>query len=197
MKKTGKISLLVIFVGVFFYTLYFLYQKSQEEPITYETEKPFYSDIINKTLATGNIKPREEIEIKPQVSGIIQELYVEAGEEVQEGDLIAKIKVIPNMIQLNNANNRVEVANINLENAKKEYERNKNLFDHDVISVSEYNRIEVQYRNAQIELNAARRKTALLTPGTSTGYWNAIKTPSQARSCGASSSRFNVRRLTS
>lgn len=167
MKKFGRYFLLIALVSIFVYTLYFLYKKSEQKPITYNTAQPFVTDITKKTLATGTIKPREEIEIKPQVSGIIQELYVEAGEMVKEGDLIARIKVIPNMVSLNNAQNRVEVAQYSFDNAKLDYDRNKKLYDEGVISVSEFQRFELTYKNALAELQAAQDNLDIVREGSS------------------------------
>ena len=167
MKKFGRYFLLIALVGIFIYTLYFLYKKSEQKPITYNTSQAFVTDIVKKTLATGTIKPREEIDIKPQVSGIIQELYVEAGEMVKEGDLIARIKVIPNMVSLNNAQNRVEVAQHSFDNAKLDYERNKKLYEDGVIPVSESQRFELAYKNALAELQAAQDNLDIVREGSS------------------------------
>jgi len=102
MKTFFKILLGLVLVGVIGYTMYFLYQKSQVKPIVYETDSPVVIDIIKKTTATGSVVPRKEIEIKPIVSGIIDEIFVEEGEMVKKGDMIARIRIIPNMINLNN-----------------------------------------------------------------------------------------------
>ncbi len=152
---------------MFVYTLYFLYKKSEQKPITYNTSQPFVTNITKKTLATGTIKPREEIEIKPQVSGIIQKLYVEAGEMVKEGDLIARIKVIPNMVSLNNAQNRLEIAQYSFDNAKLDYDRNKKLYDDGVIPISEFQRFELTYKNALAELQAAQDNLDIVREGSS------------------------------
>jgi HlyD family secretion protein len=167
MKRILKILLPVLLLGVFVYSLFYLYKKSEQEPVVYSTETAFYSDIVNKTLATGSIKPREEIDIKPQVSGIIQTLYVEAGDEVKEGDLIAKIKVIPDMVQLNSAENRVESAKINLENAKLDFDRNKKLYYQEVISFAEFQRFERTYKKAQIEYDGAQENLEIVKEGSS------------------------------
>ena len=98
MKKFLKILGIVIIIGVFGYTIYFLYQKSQTEPVVYETESPTVTNIIKKTTATGSVVPRKEIEIKPVVSGIIDELYIQEGDKVKKGDLLAKIRIIPNIL---------------------------------------------------------------------------------------------------
>ena len=112
--------LLATFAG----TMWFLWSKSQEEPIVYETNAPFVTTIVKKTVATGSVVPRREIDIKPQVSGIIDELYVEPGAEVEEGDLVAKVTIVPDMISLSNAENRLNRARISLDNAVTEQQRN-------------------------------------------------------------------------
>ena len=167
MKKFGRYALLIGLAVIFIYTIYFLYQKSEEKPVTFNTSQPFKTNIVKKTLATGTIKPREEIVIKPQVSGIIQELYVEAGESVKIGDLIAKVKVIPNMVSLNNAENRLEIARLNLDNAKLDYERNRKLNDQGVVATSEFQRVELTYKNALAEVKAAQDNLDIVKEGSS------------------------------
>jgi len=91
MKKFFKILGIVVIIGIFGYTIYFLYEKSQTEPVVYETTSATVTNIIKKTTATGSVVPRKEIEIKPVVSGILDELYIEEGNMVKKGDLLAKI----------------------------------------------------------------------------------------------------------
>jgi len=118
MKTFLRILLGVIILAVFAWTIIFLYKKSQKKPVVYETATPFVTNIIQKTVATGSVVPRKEIEVKPQVSGIVQNIYVEAGENVKKGDVIAKVKIIPDMVNLNNAESRVNKAKINLQDKK-------------------------------------------------------------------------------
>ncbi len=165
MKTFLRIFFLLAFLGVFAWTLYFLYSKNEKKPIRYVTEQPFKATIINKTVATGKVIPRKEIEIKPQVSGIIDKLYVEPGDRVKAGDLIARIRIIPNMLNLNNAENRVRLAELNLKNAKREYDRNKQLFDEGVISTSSFQSVEISFENAQQELNAAKDNLEIIRKG--------------------------------
>lgn len=165
MKKFLKILGIVIIIGVFGYTIYFLYQKSQTEPVVYETESPIVTNIIKKTTATGSVVPRKEIEIKPVVSGIIDELYIEEGDKVKKGDLLAKIRIIPNMINLNNAKSRVEIAQINLKDAKRNYDRQLGLFEKGVIAKADYESYETAYQNAQEELETARETLQLIQEG--------------------------------
>ncbi|MDD5696029.1 MAG: biotin/lipoyl-binding protein, partial [Bacteroidales bacterium] len=148
MKKVLKIALLVIVLSVFIGTIWFLYNKSRAETVVYETATPFVTSIIKKTVATGSVVPRKEIIIKPKVSGIIDEIFIEAGEYVSTGDVIARIRIIPNMVNLNSAESRVTRAKIALENAKRSYDRQKQLFDQQVISKNEYEPYELDYLNA-------------------------------------------------
>jgi len=165
MKKIFKIFGLIIIVGIFGYTIYFLFQKSQAEPIVFETTTATVTNIIKKTTATGSVVPRKEIEIKPVVSGIIDELYVEEGDLVKKGDLLAKIRIIPNMINLNNAESRVNVAKINLKDAKRNYERQLGLFEKGVIAKADYESYEITYQNAQEELETAEETLELIKEG--------------------------------
>ncbi len=134
MKRALKILGGVIVVSIFVYTIYFLYQKSQAKPIEFETTQPIKTEIIKSTVATGSVLPRKEIMIKPQVSGIVEELYVEAGDMIKKGDLLARIKIIPDMVSLNNAQSRLNRARINFEDSKRQYERQKDLLDQGVIA---------------------------------------------------------------
>ncbi|HDO28049.1 MAG TPA: efflux RND transporter periplasmic adaptor subunit [Bacteroidetes bacterium] len=165
MKTFFKISGLVIILGVFGYTLYFLWAKSKEKPVVYETETPFYTDVIKKTVATGSIVPRKEIEIKPVVSGIVDELYVEEGDMVKKGDLIAKIRIIPDMINLNNAKSRIEKAKINLKDAKRNYDRQFSLLEKGVIAKADFESYEIAYQTAQEELKTAEETLELIREG--------------------------------
>ncbi len=165
MKKFFKILGIVIVVGMFGYTIYFLYQKSQAEPVVFETTNATVTNVIKKTTATGSVVPRKEIEIKPVVSGIVDELYIEEGDQVKKGDLLAKIRIIPNMINLNNAKSRVNVARINLKDAKRNYERQLGLFEKGVIAKADYESYEVAYQNAQEELVTAEETLELIQEG--------------------------------
>lgn len=165
MKTFFKILIALIVLGGIGYTFYFLYGKSQEKPVVYETASPFVETIIKKTVATGSVVPRKEIAIKPMVSGIIEALYVEPGDQVKKGDLIAKVRIIPNMLTLNTAESRLEQAKIALKNAEKDFQRQKELFDKDVISASEFENSEAAYSQAKEELDAAENNLQLIKEG--------------------------------
>jgi HlyD family secretion protein len=165
MKTFFKILIGVIILGIFGYTIYFLYQKSKSEPVVYETTSPFTTNIIKKTTATGSVVPRKEIEIKPVVSGIIDEIFVKEGDMIKKGDLIARIRIIPNMINLNNAKSRIEVAKINLKDAKRNYDRQLGLLEKGVIAKADFETYETAYQNAREELETAEETLQLIQEG--------------------------------
>ncbi len=167
MKKTLFIITAILIAALLVYTMIYLYGKSQEKPISYNTEKPVFTDIIQKTVATGSVKPRKEIDIKPVVSGIIIELYIEPGQLVKQGDLLAKVKVIPDMVTLNAAENRLERAQIAIDNSVIDFERNKKLFDQGVISYADFQPFDLAQRNARTELDAAEDNLRIIRDGVS------------------------------
>lgn len=167
MKRILVILTIIIVVGSFAGTGYYLYQKSEEPPVIYETNSPFLTDIERKTVATGSIVPRKEIEVKSQVSGVIEKLYLEAGNHVKVGDKIAKVKIIPNVVALNNAEVRIKTAAINYKNSNKEKNRQYELYEQQVISESTYNQFLLSYNLAQQEVEAAENNMQLIKEGAS------------------------------
>lgn len=165
MKTILKIIATLIIAGVFVGTIVYLYKKSQAKPVVYTTVSPITSDIIKKTVATGSVVPRKEIDIKPKVSGIVEEIYVEPGDMVKKDDLIARVKIIPDMINLNNAESRVKRAEIQLEEARKNHVRYKELFDKNVVAEAEYLTYDIAYRSAKEEMEAAEDNLQLIREG--------------------------------
>lgn len=165
MKRVFRIFGIVILTGVFVGTLVFLYNKSKKKPDVFETKSPFISNVVEKTVATGSVVPRFEIDIKPQVSGIIDELFVEAGDQVVRDQVVARIKIIPDMVTLNAAETRLNRAKINFGDAKNDYDRQQNLFDKNVISYEEFKNAKVAYDSAKEELNAAENNLELIKNG--------------------------------
>jgi HlyD family secretion protein len=166
-KKIVKITLLIAFIGLIFWTFYFLYAKSQKPPEIFKTIMPFDTSIVKKTVATGSVTPRKEVNMKSQVSGIIEKLYIVAGQQVKQGDVIAKIKIIPNMLNLANAENRINSAQVAYDNAKLDYDRNKALFDNSVISKSEIQAFELRLNTNKVELDAAINQLQIIKEGAS------------------------------
>ncbi|MEH6513644.1 efflux RND transporter periplasmic adaptor subunit [Maribacter arcticus] len=169
MNKYVKYGLLgVAVIGILAAVVYFL--KKNSTPLkTYETEQVVKRDIINKVVVTGKVIPQDEIEIKPQISGIIEKVYLEEGALVNAGDLIATIKVVPNEQSLNQAKGRVNSANIALGNTKVEYDRNKSLFDKGVISSQDYNSLKLRYDQAVQELQNAQADYQIIRVGSAGG----------------------------
>lgn len=153
----------VIFIGTFVY----LYINSQKKEAVYELVNPTIETIERTTVLTGKIEPRDEIEIKPQISGIINEVLVEAGDHVNAGDIIAKIKVIPDETQLSSAENRVKIAEISLEEARTTYERTKNLYEKKFESREKFETDEATYRRAKEELAQAKDQLTIVRDGVS------------------------------
>lgn len=176
MKRAFTIIILVFIAVTFVGALYYLYQKNQEDPIVYETESPDKQTIIKKTVATGNIVPREEVLIKPNISGIIDEIYIEAGDRVKSGDLIARIRVIPNVSSLQSAKDAVTTARINLETEQKLYDRQKALFDKGVISANDFDNAEVSFKRAQQNHRSAQQNFEIVQTGTTSGVGSAANT---------------------
>ena len=167
MKKILKYLLFIGLAALFIWVMYFLYQKSASRPDEFNVEKPKKTDIVKKTVANGSIVPRKEILIKPVVSGIISELYVEAGEEVAKGQALAKIQIVPDMLSLSQAEARVRSAEITVQNAQLNYDRNKPLRDKGVIAEAEMQTFDVALRNAQQELAAAQEALQVVRDGIS------------------------------
>ncbi|UOB18968.1 efflux RND transporter periplasmic adaptor subunit [Abyssalbus ytuae] len=169
MKKALKyIVIALIVLGVLFAAAFFI-KTNAKSPITFDTETAFKTTIEQKTVATGKVIPEDEVQIKPQISGIIEKIYVEEGDKLKSGDLIAKIKVVPNEQSLNSAKGRVNNAEIALNNAKTEYDRNKALFDKGVISSQDFNNIELQYNQAKLEVENARNDYQIIRLGSAGG----------------------------
>ena len=141
MKKYKKLIIATIIALIFIGTFVFLWQKSQPKEIVYNEFTPEMNEVKKTTIITGKIEPRNEVNIKPQIGGIITQLMKEPGDYVQAGEVIAKVKVIPDMAQLSSAESRVRLADLNLQQAKIDYEREKNLFDQKLVSADEYDKV--------------------------------------------------------
>lgn len=173
MNKFVKYALIgLVVLGALWAAVFFIKSNSKSS-ITYETSSPFISSIEKKTVATGKLIPEDEIEIKPQISGIIEKIYLEEGVEVKAGDLIAVIKVVPNEQTLNQAKGRVNSANISLSNVKIEYDRNKTLFDKGVISSQNFNDLKLRFDQAQQELQNAQADYQIVRVGSAGGSTSA------------------------
>ncbi|MBU3914805.1 efflux RND transporter periplasmic adaptor subunit [bacterium] len=160
-KSLVAILALVVFAG----TIVFLYQKSQKKPIAYKIETPFITDIVRKTVATGSINPRKEISIKTKVSGIIKTIFVESGVAVKKDDILAKVQIIPDMINLNNAVSRLKKARLALEDSRKTFEREQKLYDKALINEEKFQEVETSYKKAKEEQETAENNLNLIQSG--------------------------------
>lgn len=176
MKKYFKFIVAAIIALIFIGTFVFLYVKSLPQPVAYNEFTPKITDIRKTTVVTGKIEPRNEVAIKPQISGIISELLKEAGNTVKEGEVIAKVKVIPDMGQLSSAQSRLRLANINVKQARTDYEREKVLYDKGLVSADEYDKIAQAYRQAKEEVAAAEDNLQVVRDGVSKSNASASST---------------------
>ncbi|MCQ2227782.1 MAG: efflux RND transporter periplasmic adaptor subunit [Bacteroidales bacterium] len=176
MKKILKTAMLIIVALIFVWTFYFLWSKGQPEVVSYETLRTERGNIERTTIATGKIEPRNEIDIKPQISGIITEIYKEAGQKVVKDEVIAKVKVIPEMGELNSAESRVRLASISLKTAETDFERVRNLFNDKLITAEEYDNSEAAYRKAKEEFQTAEDNLEIVKTGISKNSANASNT---------------------
>ncbi|MCM1504291.1 MAG: efflux RND transporter periplasmic adaptor subunit [Muribaculum sp.] len=167
MKKVLRIMLWTIVALLFIGTFVYLYFNSQPKEVVYEIVSPTVDNIERSTVLNGKIEPRDEIEIKPQISGIIAEINVDPGDMVREGDIIAKIKVIPEESQLSSAQNRVDVAKLSLDQAKNEYERTKSLYEKKFVSLEEWEQSGVTLHKAEAEYMSAVDALSIVRDGIS------------------------------
>ncbi|MDA8917623.1 efflux RND transporter periplasmic adaptor subunit [Flavobacteriaceae bacterium] len=159
--------LLVIF-GVLFAAAFFI-KSNSKATISFETKTALITSIEQKIVATGKVIPEDEVEVKPQVQGILQSLFVEEGDYVEEGDLLAKIKVVADEGQLNSAKGRLATAKIVLKNAQVEYNRNKSLFDKEIISQQEFQTADLTYSRAKQDLANAQSDFEIIKLGSAGG----------------------------
>ncbi|HHU41410.1 MAG TPA: efflux RND transporter periplasmic adaptor subunit [Fermentimonas caenicola] len=165
MKRILRIIGLVLLGLLVISTFMFLWQKSRPKVVQYTIVTAQKGDIQKSTVATGKVEPRNEILIKPQMSGIISEVYKEAGDMVKAGDIIAKIQVVPDMVNLSSAESRVERAKLAANQSRSNYERDLKLYQNDVISREEFEKVELQYKNDEEELRAATDNLSLVRTG--------------------------------
>ncbi|MGB0787949.1 MAG: efflux RND transporter periplasmic adaptor subunit [Marinirhabdus sp.] len=194
MKRTGTIIVLIVIIVAFVLGIRYIYLKDKQDPVVYTTEQPTTQTIVKKTVATGSIVPKEEVLIKPNISGIIAEIFVEAGDIIRSGDLIAKVKVVPNVSSLASAKNsinqsrtQVETARLAFESQKNMYQRQKELFEKGVIAANEFDNAQLNYNQAQqrlaqeqVALRGAQQTFDIVKTGTSQGLGTSTNTEIRA-----------------
>ena len=167
MKKFGKYLLFILIALVVAGTFAYLFKRSRPQEIHYEELTAEVADIVKSTVVTGKVQPRDEVNVKPQISGIIAELYKEAGQPVKEGEIIAKLKVIPDMSSLSSAQSRVRLSEVNLKQARTNFDREKALYDKQLVSADEYDKVVQALRQAEEELKAAKETLEIVRDGVS------------------------------
>ena len=165
MKKFLKITLLVVLTAGIIGTFVFLWMKSRPKVVVYETVHDEITDLQKTTVATGKVEPRDEILIKPQISGIIDEVYKEAGQSIRKGEVIAKVKVIPELGQVNSAESRVRLAEINEKQAQTDFDRVEKLFKNKLISREDFEKSEVALKQARVEVQTAKDALEIIKEG--------------------------------
>ncbi|WP_340065114.1 efflux RND transporter periplasmic adaptor subunit [Ascidiimonas aurantiaca] len=169
MKNVLKYLLIAVFVILALVAAAYFIKSNSKPPVVFETETPFNTDIEQKTVATGKVIPEDEVQIKPQITGIIDKIFVNEGAEVKSGDLIAKVKVVPNEQSLVSARGRVRNAKIALANARIEFNRNKELFEKGVVSDQDFLNIKLTFEQAEQELENAENDYQIIKVGSAGG----------------------------
>ena len=165
MKYLKYLFIIGIIISALIFTINFFVSTNKKSVIDFKTEKIFTTTIENNIVVTGKIIPKEEVELKPQISGIIDKIFVEEGDRVKAGDIIAKIRVVPNEQNLNASKGRVKKFRISLETTEKEFLRNKDLFQKGIISDSDFLSFELQYNQAKQDLINAENDLKIIKEG--------------------------------
>ena len=173
MKRVFSWIFILFVVFVIGSAFLYLFKKSHADPVVYQTEKPEMTDIIKKTVATGSIVPRQQVDVKPKVTGVLSKLYVEPGAIVKQGDPLGKITIIADAMQVNQGEASVRSAQIAFENAKRELDRNEALFKQGVVADAELQKYRTDYAMARQQLETAGSNLQLVKEGATRGQGNA------------------------
>ncbi|GAB3534640.1 efflux RND transporter periplasmic adaptor subunit [Pontibacter brevis] len=167
MKKVLLGVFVLVFLGLSVWLGYYFYNKANTDPVVYKTEAPFETAIVKKTVATGSIVPRREVQVKSQVSGTVEELHVKAGQVVKKGQLLAKIRIVPNIVNVNNAETQLQTAKLNFEEAERELARYELLYEQKVVPEQEYRKYKADYALKKEAMQAAETNLQLVREGSS------------------------------
>ena len=168
MKILKYIGIALLICGILFAAAYFI-KTNNKSVIEYETQSTIVTSIERKTVVTGKVIPEDEVEIKPQIQGIIETLFVEEGDLVNTGDLLARIKVVPNEQNLNSAQGRLANSKIVLKNSKIDFDRSKDLFSKGIISKQEFENSELQYSQSKQDVSNATSDLQIIRSGSAGG----------------------------
>jgi HlyD family secretion protein len=167
MKKVVRILMIVLVAALFIGTFAYLFKRSQPKAIEYQELTPTQGEIVKSTVVTGKIQPRDEVNVKPQINGIVAEVYKKAGEMVQQNEVIAKLKVIPDMSQLSSAQSRVRLSEVNLKQAQTNFDREKKLYDQQLVSAESFEQVSQALKQAQEEHAIAKETLEIVRDGVS------------------------------
>ncbi len=165
MKKTIKIIVGIVLIVLLLFVLKYFKDSNSKDIIDYKVEEPYFTSIDTKAVATGKLNPEEEIELKPQITGIVDKILVEEGDLVKKGDLIARIRVVPNEQALVSANSRIKSAKFSMDNAKIVFDRNKGLFDKGVISKQDFENSELSFNQAKESYDQSQNDYRIIKQG--------------------------------
>jgi len=169
MNKTVKIIVGIVLIILLLFVLKYFKDSNSKDIVDYKVEEPFYTSIDTKAVATGKLNPEEEIELKPQISGIVDKILVEEGDIVKKGDLIAKIRVVPNEQALVSASSRIKSARFSYDNSKILFDRNKALFEKGVISKQDFENSELSLNQSKESLDQAQNDYQIIKRGSISG----------------------------
>ena len=170
MKKFLKIFLGILFLALLVGTFVFLWNKTRPVKVVYTLATPVHDTIRQYVIASGKVEPRDEVLIKPQISGIVSDVYKEAGQMVRKGEVIATVKVVPEMGQLSSAESRVSVAEISLAQTRREFGRTETLHDKGVVSDEEFEQGRTDLQKAEEELQNAKENLEIVENGITSRY---------------------------
>ena len=184
MKKFGRILIIVLVAAVFVGTFAYLFQRSKPKEAVYQELTPQMGDISKSTVVTGKIQPRDEVNVKPQLNGIVAEVYKKAGETVQKDEVIAKLKVIPDMSQLSSAQSRVRLAEVNLKQAQTNYDRSQKLWEQQLVSAEAHEQVTQALMQAKEEYAIAQESLEIVRDGVSSSNKSGSTTLIRSTSAG-------------
>jgi len=180
MKKSSTVIILLLIVITFAGSLFYFWKRNQKSPVTFETKQASIETITLSTIATGSIIPEEEVSIRPNISGIVDKIYVKAGEQVKVGDKIASIRVVPDIQNVQASRNNVRSSKIDLDNQQKIYDRQKKLFGQGVISANDFDNAQARFEQAKQAYISANENYQIVKTGTAKGLSNLANTTVRA-----------------
>lgn len=180
MKKSSTVIILLLIVVTFAGSLFYFWKRNQKSPVSFETKQPTVETITLSTIATGSIIPEEEVSIRPNISGIVDKIYVKAGEQIKVGDKIASIRVVPDIQNVQASRNNVRASKIDLDNQQKIFDRQKKLYDQGVISANEYDNAQARFEQANQAYISANENYQIVKTGTAKGLSNLANTTVKA-----------------